>query len=711
MLKKIPKSLKLDIDTYIFINEKKIFIENWKHISILQFCEFVGITIPKFCFHDKLSVAGNCRMCMVELKNSFKPVIACSTTLLKKMNIYINSYLVKHARENVLEFLLINHPLDCPICDQASECDLQDQTVSFGSDRGRFIEIKRSVEDLFMGPVVKTIMTRCIHCTRCVRFSKEVVGNFFLGTLGRGNITEIGSFNKYPFIDELSGNIVDLCPVGALTSKSYAFRARAWELKSIESIDIFDSLGSNIRIDVKGNEVMRILPKRNDNLNEEWITDKIRFSYEGLKKNRIIYPMLRKNKNEPLLIVSYSLFFFSLIEELLKDSNNKYYVELSNYFTSAVDFFIINNFFSFLGINNIVFNSLINNFNIDFRSNYLFNEHLNELEKGKSFLLNNINLKKENPVLNSRIKKLKVNNGTKVNISYIGSNINLNYDFIHLSNNSNNIFKILEGKHFYSSFINSTKIINGINSYLDNSVFSNLYFLNNLNIKNSFVLPTSSLVTLFDFGYQNYSINYKKNNLKNNILYLYNIENKKKEFEESKVIIYHGTNINEELKKISHYILPSTSFFEENLLFTNLLGYSQNTNIAVSTLPTQFFSINELFLNLNNELFKLLTKIKTNNNIFSIIKSSITSNNLNILFFNKIYPYSKVNYYFNNFKFETNYKQNIYNKYSINSEFMEDYYKVNNIILNSETLQKSSILINSNKSNFFKNLRVYEYIL
>jgi len=306
--KKSPIFLKLDKNNIIFINDKKIYLDNWS-LTIIQFCEFLNINIPRFCYHDKLSIAGNCRMCMVELKSSLKPVIACATSLMRNMHIYTTSFFVKKARENVLEFLLINHPLDCPICDQGGECDLQDQAIIYGSDRGRFKEIKRSVQDLFMGPVVKTIMTRCIHCTRCIRFSEEIIGNYSIGRLGRGDVTEIGTYLKKPFIDELSGNIVDLCPVGALTSRSYAFKARPWELKSIESIDIFDSLGSNIRVDIKGNEIMRVLPKRNDFLNEEWITDKIRFSYEGLKKNRLIYPMLRLNKNEPLQVYSISFFF------------------------------------------------------------------------------------------------------------------------------------------------------------------------------------------------------------------------------------------------------------------------------------------------------------------------------------------------------------------------------------------------------------------
>jgi NADH dehydrogenase (ubiquinone) Fe-S protein 1 len=714
-LEKKPNYLKLDFNNSLYINDKQIFVEDWS-LTILQFSEFLDITIPRFCYHDKLSIAGNCRMCMVELKSSFKPVIACATSLMKKMQIYVNSFFVKQARENVMEFLLINHPLDCPICDQGSECDLQDQALAFGSDRGRFREIKRSVQDLFMGPVIKTIMTRCIHCTRCVRFSEEVVGNYMLGTLGRGKMTEIGSYYKTAFLDELSGNVVDLCPVGASTSKSYAFKARAWELKSIESIDIFDSLGSNIRVDVKGNEVMRILPKRNDYLNEEWISDKIRFSYEGLKKNRLIYPMLRKQKNEPLVIASYTFFFSELIKVISFKKKNQFYVELSNYFSSAADFFIINNFFSNLGINNILFNSLIENFNIDFRSNYLLNNNLNNFENGNNYFLNNINLKKENPVLNSRIKKLKINSGNKIKITYVGSNINLNYDFYHISNNSSTLFKILEGKNFYSYNIYLSKnkhFISGINSINNGINISNINFLKNVSINFSTILPSSSLTTLFELGYNNiYNNSFNKKDINNSILYLYNVENVKKCYYNNNIIIYHGTNINVELEKISNYLLPASSFLENKLFFSNLLGYSQYTNIAISTIPNQLFNIADLYLNLNNEFFKLLSKnLKINNKLFNLIKSSIRSNNLLNSFYRDIYPYYKVNSYFQSYKFDQYIYTNNYYNYSFSSEFINDYYKMDNVSLNSETLQKTSILVNNMKSNFFKNLKAYEYIL
>lgn len=236
--------------------------------TIMQACESYGVQIPHFCYHDKLSVAGNCRMCLVEETKSPKPLASCAINVAPNMNIFTNTALVKKAREGVMEFLLANHPLDCPICDQGGECDLQDQALVFGGDRGRFYEQKRAVEDKNFGPLVKTIMTRCIHCTRCVRYMREVTGLDSFGITGRGSKMEIGFYIKKHMNTEVSGNVIDLCPVGALTSKPYSFKARPWELSPHYSIDVFDSWGSNIRLDVLGTKIMRILPKINKFINE-----------------------------------------------------------------------------------------------------------------------------------------------------------------------------------------------------------------------------------------------------------------------------------------------------------------------------------------------------------------------------------------------------------------------------------------------------------
>ncbi|HCI47530.1 MAG TPA: NADH dehydrogenase (quinone) subunit G, partial [Rhodospirillaceae bacterium] len=241
--------------------------------SILQACEQVGVEIPRFCYHDRLSVPANCRMCLVELEGAPKPVASCAMAAGDNMKVLTGSEKVKKARNGVMEMLLINHPLDCPICDQGGECDLQDQAMGYGFDRSRFAENKRAVQDKYLGPLVKTVMTRCIHCTRCVRFADEVAGVPEMGMTGRGEHSEIGPYIEKAISTELSGNLVDVCPVGALTSKPYAFNARPWELKKTQTIDVLDAVGSNIRMDARGSEILRVQPRLHEDVNEEWISD------------------------------------------------------------------------------------------------------------------------------------------------------------------------------------------------------------------------------------------------------------------------------------------------------------------------------------------------------------------------------------------------------------------------------------------------------
>jgi len=295
-----------------------------RNATALQACELAGIEIPRFCFHERLSIAGNCRMCLVEIEKSPKPQASCSLPVMEGMNIYTDTPLVRKAREAVLEFLLINHPLDCPICDQGGECDLQDQAMHYGSDRSRFYEYKRGVENKNVGPLIKMIMTRCIHCTRCVRFMDEIAGIGDFGTTGRGNSTEIGTYIQKNITSELSGNIVDLCPVGALTSKPYSFVARPWELTSADSIDVMDAVGSNIRIDSRGPEVVRILPRCNEEINEEWISDKTRHACDGLKRQRLDTPMIRDIENN-LIPCSWEIAFKNILDNLNGNNINYFF--------------------------------------------------------------------------------------------------------------------------------------------------------------------------------------------------------------------------------------------------------------------------------------------------------------------------------------------------------------------------------------------------
>ena len=304
------------------INNKTLDVENG--ITVLQACEIAGIEIPRFCYHERLSIAGNCRMCLVEMENSSKPVASCAMPVADGMNIKTNSELVEKARKGVMEFLLINHPLDCPICDQGGECDLQDQAMAYGKGFSRFNEGKRAVSNKNLGPLIKTHMTRCIHCTRCVRFNEEIAGNYQLGAIGRGENTEITSFLEKNIDSELSGNVIDLCPVGALTSKPYAFIARPWELKKTDSIDVFDALGSNIRVDSKGDKVLRVLPRINEDINQEWISDKTRFAYDGLNHQRLDRFYFRGNASK-LSEISEDRAFEILKNKLLKTKDSKFF--------------------------------------------------------------------------------------------------------------------------------------------------------------------------------------------------------------------------------------------------------------------------------------------------------------------------------------------------------------------------------------------------
>jgi len=277
----------------ITINGKEIEFE--KGMTVLQACELAHVEVPRFCYHEKLSIAGNCRMCLVEMEKSTKPIASCAMPASEGMNIKTNTAFVEKARKGVMEFLLANHPLDCPVCDQGGECDLQDQSMFYGIDKSRFIENKRQVKEKYMGPLIKTQMTRCIHCTRCVRFATEVAGVPEIGAIGRGENMEITTYLEKAMESELSANVIDLCPVGALTSKPYAFEARPWELKKTESIDVMDAVGSNIRVDTYNWEVKRILPRLNNEINEEWISDKTRYSCDGLLKQRLDAPYIKKD--------------------------------------------------------------------------------------------------------------------------------------------------------------------------------------------------------------------------------------------------------------------------------------------------------------------------------------------------------------------------------------------------------------------------------
>ncbi|GBG70223.1 hypothetical protein CBR_g6354 [Chara braunii] len=418
-----------------------------KGVTVLQACDVAGVEIPRFCYHQRLSIAGNCRMCLVEVEKSPKPVASCAMPAMPGMKIKTSTPLVKKAREGVMEFLLLNHPLDCPICDQGGECDLQDQAMVYGSDRGRFTGYKRSVEDKNFGPLVKTVMTRCIHCTRCVRYATEVAGVQDLGVTGRGRDSEIGTYIERMLTSEVSGNVIDLCPVGALTSKPFAFTARNWELKSTESIDVTDSIGASIRVDTRGSEVMRILPRLNEEVNEEWITDKARFSYDGLRRQRLIVPMVRSH--DGLLEPSNWPDAFNAIAAALHGVSGGEMKAVAGKLADAESMIALKDLMNRLGCTNHV--SEGEAVDADIRSQYLFNSRLSGVEEADVCLLVGTDLRSEAPLLNLRLRKAVISGRLKV--ASIGPAQDLTYAHEHLGTGASALRDLAEGNHEYLSVL------------------------------------------------------------------------------------------------------------------------------------------------------------------------------------------------------------------------------------------------------------------
>ncbi|MEE6490248.1 hypothetical protein FKM82_015814 [Ascaphus truei] len=437
----------------VFVDGKPVMVE--PGTTVLQACEKMGMQIPRFCYHERLSVAGNCRMCLVEIEKVPKPVAACAMPVMKGWNILTNSEKARKAREGVMEFLLANHPLDCPICDQAGECDLQDQSMMFGSDRSRFMEGKRAVEDKNIGPLVKTIMTRCIQCTRCIRFASEIAGVDDLGTTGRGNNMEVGTYVEKMFMSELSGNIIDLCPVGALTSKPYAFTARPWETRKIESIDVLDAVGSNIVVSTRGGEVMRILPKVHDDINEEWISDKTRFSYDGLKRQRLTQPMIR-NEEGHLVYTSWE-DVLTRVAGVLQGVQGNDIAAVAGGQVDAEALVALKDLLNRLNSDTLCTEEVFPNSGAgsDLRSNYLLNSRIAGVEEADVLLLVGTNPRYEAPLFNTRIRKSWLNNDLQVAV--IGSPVDLTYTYDHLGESPQILKDIASGKHPFSKTFSQAK--------------------------------------------------------------------------------------------------------------------------------------------------------------------------------------------------------------------------------------------------------------
>ena len=418
-------------------------------ITVLQACELAGVEIPRFCYHERLSVAGNCRMCLVEVApGPPKPAASCALPVGDGMSVKTNSPMVKKAREGVMEFLLINHPLDCPICDQGGECDLQDQAMAYGSGNSRFDENKRAVRDKNLGPLVKTQMTRCIHCTRCVRFATEVAGVEELGAIGRGESMEVGTYVEKALTSELSANIIDLCPVGALTSKPYEFVARPWELSRTETIDVMDAVGSNIRVDSRGSEVLRVLPVLNEEINEEWISDKTRFSCDGLKRQRLDTPYVRREGT--LMEATWDEAFSAIVENL----NNKEGEKIGAIVGDLVDcesIMALGDLMNALGSPNTDCRQDGAKLEATVRASYIFNTTISGIEEADLCLLIGTNPRLEAALVNTRIRKRWLSGNLKVGM--VGPEVDLTYPYEYLGGGSKALNEIADNTHQFCELL------------------------------------------------------------------------------------------------------------------------------------------------------------------------------------------------------------------------------------------------------------------
>jgi NADH-quinone oxidoreductase subunit G len=444
--------------TKLIVDGKEIDVP--AEYTLLQACEAAGAEIPRFCYHERLSIAGNCRMCLVEVKGGPKPVASCAWAVRdcrpgpkgEPPEISTRSPMVKKAREGVMEFLLINHPLDCPICDQGGECDLQDQAMGYGVDTSRFAENKRAVEDKYLGALVKTSMNRCIQCTRCVRFSAEVCGAPEMGATGRGEDMEITTYLESALTSELQGNLVDICPVGALTSKPYAFAARPWELGKTQSVDVMDGVGSAIRVDTRGREVMRILPRINEAVNEEWISDKTRHVVDGLRTQRLDRPYIRENGQ--LRAASWQEAFAAIAAKAGR-IDGKRIGAVAGDVAAVEEMFALKELLSKCGSSNLAvqggdaFDTRLG------RSSYIFNPTIAGIEQADALLIIGSNPRKEAAVLNARIRK-RWRSG-QLKIAVIGVKADLTYDYDYLGAGTDSLSELAAGKNAFADVLKGAK--------------------------------------------------------------------------------------------------------------------------------------------------------------------------------------------------------------------------------------------------------------
>ena len=592
------------------VNDTDVEVE--EGLTVLQACEKAGVEIPRFCYHEKLSIAGNCRMCLVEMEKSPKPIASCAMPAADGMVIKTNTPNIEKSRKGVMEFLLANHPLDCPVCDQGGECDLQDQSMFYGIDKSRFKENKRAVPDKNMGPLIKTQMTRCIHCTRCIRFATEIAGVPELGAIGRGEDMQITTYLEQSIQSELSGNVIDLCPVGALTSKPYVFEARPWELKKTETIDVMDAIGSNIRVDTYDWEVKRVLPIINEDINEEWISDKTRYACDGLLNQRIDTPYIKyNNKFEKASWDEVYKIIKSKIENINKDKICGFVGDLTNMETS----FIFKEFFDrIIDTNKYESRSSQRFIDSSIRENYLFNSTINGIEDTDLILLIGSNPRFEATMLNARIRKAYLNNNMKVfSLNDVGD---LTYPYKSLDGNTQFIKDIIENKNEISKSILEAKkpmIIFGESFFkiksadylfysFKNFLLKNNKFLDDWNPLNILSTDASTVGNLdLDIINKDSELIKELNENKFELVFLIGQDdlkfNKKNEF-----VIYQGSHGDKGAEN-ADIILSGAAYTEQSGHYTNLEGKIQKAYKASyppGNAKEDWLIINELAEIINN---------------------------------------------------------------------------------------------------------------
>lgn len=583
------KSSYLNQDVTLKIDGVPVSIE--KGASIIQAAEKAGIYIPRYCFHDRLNVAGNCRMCLVEIEKSPKMAAACSMPAGNGMSVLTQSDKVKKVREGITEFLLSNHPLDCPICDQGGECDLQEQTLRFGSDRGRFHEVvgKRAVENKAVGPLVKTSMNRCIHCTRCVRFLNDVAGAPEFGTAARGNDLQIGTFVERNINSELSGNIIDLCPVGALTSKPYAFKARPWELKRTESIDVMDALGSAIRVDARGMEVMRILPRLNDEINEEWISDRSRYAYDALKVQRLTKPLIKQGNK--FIDATWDNALSTIADSIKKINPAKNEIKaIAGPLVDVEGMVALKDLVNRLDSENLTIDAPVTELpSFDIRSNYIFNTTISGIDEADQILIIGSNPRHEAAVLNARIRERWLASDD-VEIHHIGEEFKSTFDLEELGKTSTDLESALKDK--LGEKLSSAKkplIIVGsgvwenedsaaVESVLKNFVKGKENIINSEWNGLSFLHRQASRTGALDIGFYNADPAVKAITPK--VVFLFGSDEiDPKSIPADAFVVYIGHH-GETGASLADVILPGTAYTEKSATYVNTEGRSQMTTAA-----------------------------------------------------------------------------------------------------------------------------------